>query len=361
MARMRSDFARHPSNATRARSSVVAPTPAVRNRTFTPRSSVRNTGVIQSLASVAAKQFWVRPTFSNGEEFIIEHGRHPVVEQSLPLGERFTPNSLTFKSGAKEFYVITGPNMAGKSVFLRQTGIIALLAHIGSFVPATKCIMPILDRIFTRVGAGDNLSRGESTFLVEMNEAANMLNNATKDSLLLFDELGRGTSTFDGLSIAWAISEYIHDSLPGARTLFATHYHELNALAERFEHIGNLKVEVREAEGKVHFLHKITKGSADHSYGIEVAAMAGIPAEVIDRAREILHELEATELQIAESNIQRSIPFPPARKKRIDEETLSLSIELDTSVAAEIRALEVDRLTPLDALAQIANWKRLLS
>ncbi|MFI5202610.1 MAG: DNA mismatch repair protein MutS, partial [Candidatus Kapaibacterium sp.] len=212
--------------------------------------------VLTSLASVASRGEWVKPEFSTSGNFLIENGRHPVVEKSLPIGERFTPNSVSFTTGDREFYIITGPNMSGKSVFLRQTGIIALLAHMGSFVPASKCMLPLLDRIFTRVGASDNLSSGESTFLVEMNEAANILNNATKNSLLLFDELGRGTSTFDGLSIAWAISEHIHDTIPGARTLFATHYHELNALAGRFPRIANLKVEVREADGKVHFLHK---------------------------------------------------------------------------------------------------------
>ena len=315
--------------------------------------------VIQSLATVASRGAWVRPEFSTGNNFSIDNGRHPVVEASLPVGDRFTPNSIKFKSGEKEFFIITGPNMAGKSVFLRQTGIIALLAHIGSYVPASKCKMPILDRIFTRVGAGDNLSRGESTFLVEMNEAANILNNATKDSLLLFDELGRGTSTFDGLSIAWAISEYIHDSLPGAKTLFATHYHELNALADRFEHIGNLKVEVREADGKVHFLHKITAGSADHSYGIEVAAMAGIPQEVIARAREIVHELEDTELKIAESNIQRSIPFPPA-KREVSEPTIDEQPQEFQEIFAELQLLEPDSLTPLLALQKLSQWKEKL-
>ncbi len=313
---------------------------------------------ICALALVASGGNWVRPEFSDGNDLIIDQGRHPVVEALLPLGEKFTPNSVKFKSGEKEFYIITGPNMAGKSVFLRQTGIIALLAHIGSFVPAAKCKLPVLDRIFTRVGAGDNLSRGESTFLVEMNEAANILNNATKDSLLLFDELGRGTSTFDGLSIAWAISEFIHDSIPGAKTLFATHYHELNALAERFEHIGNLKVEVRESDGKIHFLHKIVKGSADHSYGIEVAAMAGIPSEVIDRAREIVRELEETELKIAESNIQRSIPFPPAKHYRPAEAETVLST--DAIIIDELKEVDTDHLTPFEALQKISDWKKRL-
>jgi DNA mismatch repair protein MutS len=311
-----------------------------------------------SFALAASRNNWLRPLFSPDNNFNIENGRHPVVEKNLPIGERFTPNSVHFANGESEFFVITGPNMSGKSVFLRQTGIIALLAHIGSFVPATKCSLPVLDRIFTRVGASDNLASGESTFLVEMNEAANILNNATKNSLLLFDELGRGTSTFDGLSIAWAISEYIHDNLPGAKTLFATHYHELNALANRYPRIKNLKVEVREAEGKVLFLHKIVPGYADHSYGIEVAAMAGIPQETIARAREILKELEETELTIAEANIQRSIPFPKSQKKQTQE-------EIRSSIPAEylplidgLKQTDVNAITPLEALAKISEWKR---
>jgi DNA mismatch repair protein MutS len=265
-----------------------------------------------------------------------------------------------FKPGEFEFYVITGPNMSGKSVYLRQTGVLAYLAHVGSFVPAERANFPTMDRIFTRVGASDNVASGESTFLVEMNEAANMLNNATKDSLLLFDELGRGTSTFDGLSIAWAVSEYIHDNIPGARTLFATHYHELNALAERHPHIHNLKVEVREAEGKVHFLHKIAPGHADHSYGIEVAAMAGIPPEVIDRAREILRSLEATELVIAEANIQRVIPFVEHSTRAEQEARLKQAFgdERVDSVVGELRALDLNTLTPIEAINTIAEWKK---
>ena len=316
------------------------------------------TDTLLSFASVASRSGWIKPEFSTSGDFIIENGRHPVVEKSLPIGERFTPNNVAFKTGENEFYIITGPNMSGKSVFLRQTGIIALLAHIGSFVPAQKCTLPLLDRIFTRVGASDNLSSGESTFLVEMNEAANILNNATKNSLLLFDELGRGTSTFDGLSIAWAISEHIHDTIPGARTLFATHYHELNALADRFPRIKNLKVEVREADGKVHFLHKITPGYADHSYGIEVAAMAGIPQDVIVRARQILHELEETELKIAETDIQRSIPFPTTSKTSLPEPEDHHTPTKE--VLDALRDIDVNALTPMEALTKLAEWKKRL-
>ena len=316
--------------------------------------------VLATFSALATKLKWCRPEFNGDGKFSIEQGRHPVVEKLLPVGERFTPNSVMFQPGEFEFYIITGPNMSGKSVYLRQTGILAYLAHAGSFVPATSANFPVLDRIFARVGASDNVASGESTFLVEMNEAANILSNATKNSLLLFDELGRGTSTFDGISIAWAIGEHIHDNLPGARTLFATHYHELNALADRNPRIHNLKVEVREAEGKVHFLHKIVPGFADHSYGIEVAAMAGIPPDVIDRARDILSSLEATELQIAEANIQRSIPFLDRTTREEREAKLKQALADDRMdvVANELRSLDLNALTPLDAMNKIAEWKK---
>jgi DNA mismatch repair protein MutS len=316
--------------------------------------------VLTTFSSLATKNNWTRPQFNDTGDFSIEMGRHPVVEKLMPVGERFTPNSVMFSPGEFEFYIITGPNMAGKSVYLRQTGILAYLAHAGSFVPAAKANFPILDRIFTRVGASDNVASGESTFLVEMNEAANILSNATKNSLLLFDELGRGTSTFDGISIAWAIAEYIHDNLQGSRTLFATHYHELNALADRNPRIHNLKVEVREAEGKVHFLHKIAPGFADHSYGIEVAAMAGIPPDVIDRAREILSSLEATELEIAEANIQRAIPFLErmTREERADKLKQAFGDERAETIANELRNLDLNSFTPIEAMNKIAEWKK---
>jgi DNA mismatch repair protein MutS len=315
--------------------------------------------VLATFSALATKQKWCRPSFNEEGAFSIEQGRHPVVEKLLPVGERFTPNSVMFEPTEFEFYIITGPNMAGKSVYLRQAGILAYLAHAGSFIPAASANFPLLDRIFARVGASDNVASGESTFLVEMNEAANILSNATKDSLLLFDELGRGTSTFDGISIAWAIAEHIHDNLAGARTLFATHYHELNALADRNPRIHNLKVEVREAEGKIHFLHKIVPGFADHSYGIEVAAMAGIPPDVIDRARDILHSLEATELQIAEANIQRTIPFleRTTREERAAKLRQAFDGEKSDLVVNELRNLDLNTLTPIDAMNRIAEWK----
>lgn len=315
--------------------------------------------VLVSFSLTASRMRWTKPEINNTGEFTIEQGRHPVVEKLLPVGERFTANSVKFAQGDSEFYVITGPNMSGKSVYLRQTGIIAYIAHLGSFVPAQRATLPVLDQIFTRVGASDNVAQGESTFMVEMNEAANILNNATSNSLLLFDELGRGTSTFDGISIAWAIAEYIHDSMPGARTLFATHYHELNALADRCSRIRNLKVEVREADGKVHFLHKIAQGYADHSYGIEVAAMAGIPKEVIGRAREILTTLEETELKIAEANIQRAIPFPMERRSSGPGSEADIKLdEQARELRSKLEELDINTMTPMDAMLRIAEWKR---
>ena len=252
-----------------------------------------------ALAAVAEKHDYVRPEVDDSLTIDIEDGRHPVVEQTLEAGEPFIPNDVTLDPDDEQILIITGPNMAGKSVALRQVGLITLLAQVGSFVPAESAQIGVVDRIFTRVGASDNLAAGESTFLVEMNEAANILNNATSRSLILLDEVGRGTSTFDGLSIAWAIVEYLHERPEvAARTLFATHYHELNALAERLERVHNYRIQVAEHDGEIIFLRKLVAGGADHSYGIEVAKMAGLPESVINRAHEVLHHLESQDLRV---------------------------------------------------------------
>lgn len=243
-------------------------------------------------ARVAREREYTRPQVDDTTVLEIVGGRHPVVETLLPPGERYVPNDTLLETDGDMIAIITGPNMSGKSSYLRQTGLIVLMAQVGSFVPAERAQIGVVDKIFTRVGAQDNLAAGESTFLVEMHEAANILNNATRRSLILLDEVGRGTSTFDGISIAWSMTEYLHERI-GARTLFATHYHELNALAERFQHICNYKVEVREHDDQVIFLRKVTPGSADHSYGIQVAQMAGLPEEVTRRAKEILAQLES--------------------------------------------------------------------
>ena len=265
--------------------------------------AIANIDVIQSLAEVAVRSSYVMPEISNGTELEIKGGRHPVVEKLLPMGEPFIPNDVVLNNEKDQIMIITGPNMAGKSVILRQTGLIVLLAQIGSFVPAKSAKIGIVDKIFTRVGASDNLAAGESTFLVEMNEAANILNNATPRSLILLDEVGRGTSTFDGLSIAWSLAEYLHNQPDvAAKTLFATHYHELNELESMYERIFNCNVQVQEHKGKVIFLRKLVKGGADHSYGIQVASMAGLPIEVINRAKVILHNLERHSLDITNKN-----------------------------------------------------------
>ncbi|CAM3286948.1 DNA mismatch repair protein MutS [Rhodothermus bifroesti] len=328
--------------------------------------------VFCSLAEVADRYGYRRPELHEGTELLIEEGRHPVVERTLPPGEPFIPNDIYLDTTSQQILIITGPNMAGKSVVLRQTGLIVLLAQIGSFVPARRARIGIVDRIFTRVGASDNLAAGESTFLVEMNETANILNNATPRSLILLDEVGRGTSTFDGLSIAWALVEYLHETPSvAARTLFATHYHELNELAERLPRVKNYRVQVEEHEGKVIFLHKLVPGGADHSYGIEVARMAGLPEPVVLRAREILQHLEAQHLMVeapvGDEQSVRAVPVP--RRTRIPAEPgiwqLSLFATTPPDPVTEalkerLRRIDPNRLTPIEALLLVDELKRLV-
>ncbi len=264
------------------------------------------TDCLVCFAECAENYKYTKPELVEGTKLEIKNGRHPVVEQILPPGEKFNPNDCSLDNETNQIAIITGPNMAGKSVYIRQVGLIVLMAQIGSFVPAESSEIGVVDRIFTRVGASDNITGGESTFLVEMQEAANILNNASSKSLVLLDEIGRGTSTFDGLSIAWAITEYIHENPEvSAKTLFATHYHELNEMSELFPRIKNYKVEVREYEDKVIFLHKVNPGRADHSYGIQVAQMAGLPLYVTNRAKEVLQNLESKELTPHEERKER--------------------------------------------------------
>ncbi|MYI85164.1 MAG: DNA mismatch repair protein MutS, partial [Rhodothermaceae bacterium] len=289
----------------------------------------------------------VRPSIDNTRLLRIVHGRHPIVEQQDPAA--FVPNSVELDPDKYQIFIITGPNMAGKSVILRQVGLIVLMAQAGSFVPAKSATIGIVDRIFTRVGASDNLAAGESTFLVEMNEAANILNNATRNSLILLDEIGRGTSTFDGLSIAWALVEYLHENESiAARTLFATHYHELNTLEERLERVKNYKVHVQEHDGKIVFLHKLIRGAADHSYGIEVARMAGLPSKLLGRASKILDELESQKL------VEKD--FVP--KLEAIQMTLFDQAEFD-EVRDKLREIDINGITPLQALSILAELKDL--
>ncbi len=320
-----------------------------------------------SFADCAKENNYVRPIVDDSLDLEIESCRHPVVEKVLPSGETFVPNDVSLIEGKTQIAVITGPNMAGKSVYIRQVAVIVLMAQAGSFVPAKHARIGVVDKIFTRVGASDNISAGESTFMVEMQEAANILNNATPNTLVLLDEIGRGTSTFDGVSIAWSIVEYLHQNpARSARTLFATHYHELNELAEIYQRVENLKADVREYAGKVIFLHKIAKGGADHSYGIHVAEMAGLPKAVTARAREILKNLESFELSATESAAEQQPASMMPRPHRAVPKSREgdLQIELfqlgDERLRKKIEGVDLNNLTPVEALNKIAEFKKLL-
>ena len=297
---------------------------------------------ITSLAEVAHKYNYCKPKIVTSDELLIEQGRHPVVER-LNRNERFVPNDTLMDLDNNQLLIITGPNMAGKSTYIRQVALIVLMAHMGSFVPADKAVIPLVDRIFTRVGASDNLVMGQSTFMVEMKETARILKYATPKSLVILDEIGRGTSTFDGLSIAWAVAEYLIDSpLRRCKTLFATHYHELTQLAELKRGVKNYNVAVREWNDKIIFLRKIVEGGSSRSYGIQVARLAGLPEEVIKRAREILKDLESGELQGFSIN-----------KNKKDFSQLSLFESLESNLVKEINSIDISTLTPLEALNKL--------
>jgi DNA mismatch repair protein MutS len=309
---------------------------------------------LNSFAQCAEEYNYVKPSVDESDIINIIQGRHPVVERILDPGNKFTPNDSLLDNNNQQIILLTGPNMAGKSVYLRQVGLIVLLAQIGSFVPAKQATIGIVDRIFTRVGASDNITAGESTFLVEMQEAANILNNATSKSLILLDEIGRGTSTFDGISIAWSITEYLHENPDiSAKTLFATHYHELNEMSELFPKIKNYKVEVREYDDKVVFLHKVNPGRADHSYGIQVAQMAGLPLFVTNRAKEVLDNLESKELTPYELKKERL-----KKLKSENDNQISLFEIKDDALRSEINKMELDKITPLEALNKLNELKK---
>ena len=307
---------------------------------------------LASFAAVAREYDYVCPTVDASRELHIVGGRHPVIERLLPAGDQYTPNDTRLSVESEQILVITGPNMSGKSSYLRQVGLIVLLAQIGSFVPAEEAHIGVVDKIYTRVGASDNIASGESTFLVEMHEAAHILNTATDRSLILLDEVGRGTSTFDGISIAWALTEYLHERVR-AKTLFATHYHELNELAQHYERIKNYKVDVREYGDRVIFLHKLVPGFADHSYGIQVAQMAGLPGEVTDRAKDLLKNLESSELILTRRSkaTPGEVPGPGGLQMTLFE---AKQDELRRS----LHELDLDRLTPLEALKKLAAMNR---
>jgi DNA mismatch repair protein MutS len=334
---------------------------------------------VQSFAEVAYRNNYTRPEINTGDVIDVKKGRHPVVEKTLAAGEPFIPNDVYLDNSKYQILIITGPNMAGKSIILRQVGLLVLMAQVGCFVPADEATIGLVDKIFTRVGASDNLAAGESTFLVEMNEAANILNNATPKSLILLDEVGRGTSTFDGLSIAWSLSEYLHNKPEvAAKTLFATHYHELNELENRYERIKNFNVQVKEHEGKVIFLRKLVRGGSDHSYGIQVANMAGLPPMVIERAKEILSNLESHTLDVSQSGNGKdngAVKQTATKKKAAHQATQNLDrqeslppqmtlfgAQIDPNTETLLNKLEAsdpERMTPIEALLLLSELKRL--
>ena len=344
-----------------------------------------------SFAKAAEEHRYVRPVVADDALLEIQAGRHPVIETQLPVGEQYVPNDIKLDTEKQQIMIITGPNMAGKSALLRQTALITLMAQMGSFVPADSAHIGLVDKIFTRVGASDNISLGESTFMVEMTEASDILNNVTPRSLVLFDELGRGTSTYDGISIAWAIVEYLHQhSGAQARTLFATHYHELNEMEKHFERIKNYNVSVKEVNGKVIFLRKLMPGGSEHSFGIHVAEIAGMPKSIVNRANAILRQLEADNAGVGvdESGAEASAEAPSEnaaattvtsvkRRKGGKLSTRNIAsqssvqgvqlsfFQLDDPVLCQIRdeiiGLDINNLTPVEALNKLNEIKKIVT
>lgn len=307
------------------------------------------------LSELAVSESYTRPILNDSFEIDLKEARHPIIENALPLGEKYIPNDLFLDKNSQQIIMVTGPNMAGKSAILRQTAIICLMAQIGSFVPAKHAEIGFLDKIFTRVGATDNISAGESTFMVEMNEAANILNNISERSLILLDEIGRGTSTYDGVSIAWAIAEYLHQHPTQAKTLFATHYHELNEMTVNFERIKNFHVSIQENKGNIIFMRKLLPGGSEHSFGIHVAKLAGMPSKVVNRANEVLKTLEKSRSQSGSKD----------SAKAITDENMQLSFfQLDDPVLENIREeltkIDINTLTPIEALMKLNSIKKMI-
>ena len=326
----------------------------------TDANVVAHIDCLLSFAQAAEENQYIRPQIDNSDVLDIKQGRHAVIEQQMPIGERYVPNDIYLDNEKQQIVIITGPNMAGKSALLRQTALIVLMAQIGCFVPAESAKIGLVDKIFTRVGASDNISLGESTFMVEMTEASNILNNVSPHSLVLFDELGRGTSTYDGISIAWAIVEYLHETKRAqARTLFATHYHELNEMEKNFSRVKNYNVSVKEVDGKVIFLRKLERGGSEHSFGIHVAEISGMPKSIVKRANVILKQLENDNAQVG------TVGKPSAEKLERSREGVQLSFfQLDDPVLCQIRdeilGLDIDNLTPMEALNKLNDIKRIV-
>ena len=315
--------------------------------------------VLSNFASISARYGYNRPVVEDSDVLEIKEGRHPVIERQLPIGEQYIANDLYLDTQSQQIIIITGPNMAGKSALLRQTALIVLMAQIGCYVPASAAKVGVVDKIFTRVGAGDNISMGESTFMVEMNEAASILNNMTNRSLVLFDELGRGTSTYDGISIAWSIVEYIHEHpSASARTLFATHYHELNEMKNSFSRIRNFNVSVQEVNGKVIFLRKLTPGGSEHSFGIHVAKLAGMPKSVVERANKVLADLEG---ENSHKTISKKLDTIAETRSGYQLSLFQLDDPVLSQVRDEILRVDINSLTPIDALNKLNEIKKIIT
>ena len=312
---------------------------------------------LRSFAVVSAENHYVRPVLDDSRSLCIKDGRHPVIEKQLPLNESYIPNDISLDTDDQQIIILTGPNMSGKSALLRQTALIVLMAQTGCFVPASEATIGIVDKIFTRVGASDNISLGESTFMVEMNETASILNNLSDRSLVLLDEIGRGTSTYDGISIAWAMVEYLHENRSRAKTMFATHYHELNEMENSFSRIRNYSVSIREFNNKVIFLRKLKRGGSEHSFGIHVARMAGMPRSVVSRADEILRELEQGE---GKKELAKPVADIAGHREGLQLSFFQLDDPVLKQIRDEIMGIDIDNLTPMEALNKLYNIKKVL-
>ena len=346
---------------------------------------------LRSFAETAVKNNYSKPIFTEGVTtdtndskpqtpnsnlaIDIKEGRHPVIEQQLPIGETYVPNDVYLDPNDQQVLMITGPNMAGKSALLRQTALICLMAQMGSYVPAKSVHLGILDKVFTRVGASDNISSGESTFMVEMNETASIMNNISERSLILLDEIGRGTSTYDGISIAWSIAEFLHESTARPKTLFATHYHELNELSEKFTRIKNYHIATKEIGQKVIFLRKLTQGGSEHSFGVHVARMAGMPRSIVERANEILIQLEDSReslVNLNESPDKNTTPKVPANKRENIKNTLqnvAQPMQLNffdigdprlDRIKKALDEMDLNAITPVELMMRVYEWKKML-
>ncbi|MBR6431492.1 MAG: DNA mismatch repair protein MutS, partial [Muribaculaceae bacterium] len=323
-------------------------------------------GIIAQLDCLAAftrvslANHYNRPVIDDSLDIDIVAGRHPVIEQQLPVGEQYVPNDVRLGNDDQQVMVITGPNMAGKSALLRQTALIVIMAQMGCFVPAERARIGVIDKVFTRVGASDNISLGESTFMVEMTEAASILNNLSERSLILFDELGRGTSTYDGISIAWAIVEHIHEHPTKPKTLFATHYHELNEMERTFKRIVNYNVTVREVQGKVVFLRKLVKGGSEHSFGIHVAKLAGMPPSIVNRANEVLKQLEQANRN-SDQLVARNLGEVATNRSGYQLSIFQLDDPVLEQIRDEILHIDINNLTPMQALTKLHDIKTILT